>query len=141
MKNFIQNGDTITLLAPHNLISGDGMLVGAIFGIACNDALAGTEIEAKLTGVFTMSKAATESWSAGDLIYWDKAANLATSIAGSNALIGVSIASAANLSAVGTVRLNGTFAGVLTSVYNEEKLVHSESVRHYNSTPEHEESE
>jgi predicted RecA/RadA family phage recombinase len=141
MKNFIQNGDTITLIAPHNLTSGDGVMVGAIFGIACNDAIVGTEVETKLTGVFTMAKAATESWSTGDLVYWDNIAKLVTVTADNNTLIGVATASAANLSAIGTVRLNGTFAGVLTSVYNEEKLVHSEPARHYNSTPAYEEGE
>ena len=34
MKNYIQPGNTITLTAPYDVNSGDGLLVGAIFGVA-----------------------------------------------------------------------------------------------------------
>ena len=34
MKNYIQPGKTISLAAPYAVTSGDGLLVGAIFGIA-----------------------------------------------------------------------------------------------------------
>ena len=33
MKNYVQPGNTITLTAPYAVASGDGLLVGAIFGI------------------------------------------------------------------------------------------------------------
>ena len=38
MKNFVQPGSTITLTAPYAVASGDGLLVGAIFGVAAGDA-------------------------------------------------------------------------------------------------------
>ena len=34
MKNYVQPGNTITLTAPYTVASGDGLLVGSIFGIA-----------------------------------------------------------------------------------------------------------
>ena len=34
MKNYVQPGNTITLTAPYAVVSGDGLLVGSIFGVA-----------------------------------------------------------------------------------------------------------
>lgn len=34
MRNYIQPGNTITLMAPYDVTSGGGLLVGAIFGVA-----------------------------------------------------------------------------------------------------------
>jgi predicted RecA/RadA family phage recombinase len=135
MKNFIQHGDTITLVAPYNVTSGGGVLVGSIFGIACNDAPASTEMEAKLTGVFSMQKVATESWSVGSLVYWNDTEKLATSVAVANQLIGVAIVAAASPSSIGIVRLNGVFVGAAISGNgNVGKIVPSEQTRIYNTT-------
>jgi predicted RecA/RadA family phage recombinase len=38
MKNFVQPGNTITLTAPYAVASGDGLLVGYIFGVAAGTA-------------------------------------------------------------------------------------------------------
>ena len=38
MKNYVQPGNTITLTAPYAVSSGDGLLVGAIFGVATGSA-------------------------------------------------------------------------------------------------------
>ena len=40
MKNYVQPGNTITLTAPYAVASGDGLLVGSIFGIAAGAAAA-----------------------------------------------------------------------------------------------------
>ena len=40
MKNFIQPGDSLTVSAPYAVTSGQGVLVGALFGIAAYDAAA-----------------------------------------------------------------------------------------------------
>ena len=37
MKNYVQPGNTITLTAPYAVTSGDGFLVGSIFGVAAGD--------------------------------------------------------------------------------------------------------
>ena len=41
MRNYIQPGHAITLAAPYDVVSGAGLLVGSIFGVASHDALAG----------------------------------------------------------------------------------------------------
>jgi predicted RecA/RadA family phage recombinase len=44
MKTFIQPGQTVTLTAPYDVISGACLKVGAIIGVAANDAAAGAEV-------------------------------------------------------------------------------------------------
>ena len=41
MKNYVQPGNTITLTAPYAVASGDGLLVGSIFGVASGTAALG----------------------------------------------------------------------------------------------------
>ena len=44
MKNYVQPGNTITLTAPYAVTSGDGLLVGAIFGVAAGTAILGDPV-------------------------------------------------------------------------------------------------
>lgn len=37
MKNFVMEGKTLTLTAPYALTSGQGLLVGSLFGVASGD--------------------------------------------------------------------------------------------------------
>lgn len=109
MKNFIQNGDVVTLTAPYNVTSGGGLLVGSVFGVATNDAASGAEIETKLTGVYSLAKTSAQAWTQGALIYWDNTNKVCTTTSTDNKLIGTAMAVAANPSATGIVRLNGAF--------------------------------
>jgi predicted RecA/RadA family phage recombinase len=110
MKNFVQPGDTVALIAPYDVLSGNGLLVGSIFGVASFDALAGSSVEAQLTGVFDLAKVSAQTWAPGDKIYWDNSAKLATTVSAGNTLIGDAIETASNPSSAGRVRLIG--AGV-----------------------------
>jgi predicted RecA/RadA family phage recombinase len=111
MKNYVQPGDTITVAAPADVLSGAGVLVGDIFGVACGDALSGADVEIKTTGVFELAKTSAQAWaSVGTALYWDNSGKVVTSTASTNKLIGVNVATAANPSATGTVRLNGIFS-------------------------------
>jgi predicted RecA/RadA family phage recombinase len=109
MKNFIQEGNNITLTAPYNVTSGDGLLVGSVFGVASNDALLGAEVQAQLVGVFSIKKTNAQAWTQGALIYWDNTAKECTTTLTSNKLVGTAVAAAVNPSATGLVRLNGAF--------------------------------
>ena len=111
MKNFVQPGNTITLTAPYAVASGDGLLVGAIFGVAAGSAASGDPVEATLTGVFDLKKVASQAWAAGDKVYWDNTAKEATKTTTSNTLIGVAVIAVAGGAGdvVGRVRLNGAF--------------------------------
>jgi predicted RecA/RadA family phage recombinase len=109
-RNFVQPGNTITLAAPYDVASGDGLLVGAIFGVASGAASSGEIVEAALVGVFDFKKVASQAWAVGDRIYWDDTNRQTTKTATSNTLIGVAIEAVANGAGdlVGRVRLNGT---------------------------------
>ena len=111
MKNFVQPGDTITLTAPYAVASGDGLLVGSIFGVASGTAALGETVEAALTGVYDLKKVASQAWAAGDKVYWDNTAKEATKTTTSNTLIGVAVVAVAGGAGdvVGRVRLNGAF--------------------------------
>ena len=56
MKNYVQPGNTITLTAPYDVASGDGLLVGSIFGVASGTAALGETVEAALVGVYELKK-------------------------------------------------------------------------------------
>ena len=88
MRGYIQPGNTITLPAPYAVASGDGLLVGAIFGIATGSATLNAEVETLTEGVVELRKAPSQAWAVGARIYWDNAARLATTVVASNTLIG-----------------------------------------------------
>ena len=111
MKNFVQPGNTITLTAPYAVASGDGLLVGSIFGVASGTAALGETVEAALTGVYDLKKVASQAWAAGDNVYWDNTAKEATKTTTSNTLIGVAVVAVAGGASdiIGRVRLNASF--------------------------------
>ena len=111
MKNYVQPGNTITLTAPYAVTSGDGLLVGSIFGVAAGHAEDGETVEAALVGIFDLNKVASQAWSTGDKIYWDNTNKEATKTATANTLIGVATEAVAGGAGdlIGRVRLNGSF--------------------------------
>ena len=111
MRNYIQPGHAITLAAPYDVVSGAGLLVGSIFGVASHDALSGAEVETQLTGVIDLAKVASQAWTAGAKVYWDNTAKRATNVASGNTLVGVAVLAvgAGADETIGRVRLNGSF--------------------------------
>ena len=111
MKNYVQPGNTITLTAPYAVTSGDGLLVGSIFGVAAGDAANAETVEVALVGIFDLKKVASQAWSAGDKVYWDDTNKRCTTVATDNTLIGVAVEAVASGAGdtIGRVRLNATF--------------------------------
>ena len=107
MKTFVQNGEVMELTAPYDRLSGEGALIGALFGVATVDVLNGAAANFLIQGVVTIKKTSAQAWTQGALIYWDNTAKEATNVSTSNTRIGVAAVAAANPSATGTVRLNG----------------------------------
>lgn len=109
MKNFVQMGDTINLVAPYAVSSGGGALVGSIFGVAVTDIANGAAGEFAIEGVFDLTALATDTFTgAANKAYWDDTNKRITSTATSNTLVGVVIAAKANGDATARVRLNST---------------------------------
>lgn len=109
MRNYVQTGTNLTLPAPANTISGAGVLVGSIFGVAAESALSGEELDLVTKGVFDLPKVSALAIAIGDRVYWDNTAKLVNKTATGNTLIGVAVSAAANPSATVNVRLNGAF--------------------------------
>jgi len=109
MKNFVQAGDTITVPAPYDRSSGQGAKVGQIFGVCTGDALSGADVAFKTSGVFDLTKAGSQAWTVGALVYWDDTNKRCTTVATGNLLIGAAVAAVDNAagSTTGRVRLNG----------------------------------
>lgn len=109
MKNFIARGETLEITAGADIASGAGVLVGATFGVAAGAIANGEKGIINLSGVFELPKVSAQAWTQGARIYWEAAENRCTTTASGNTLIGVAYAVAANPSATGQVRLNGSF--------------------------------
>lgn len=107
-KNFIQPGEVVPVIAAGTIASGSPVLIGALFGVAQTDAAAGESVEIARRGVFSLPKVSAQAWTQGAKLYWDATDGVATSTAGTNALIGVAAAAAPNPSATGLVLLDGT---------------------------------
>jgi predicted RecA/RadA family phage recombinase len=111
MKNYVKPGNATTLTAPYAVASGDGLLVGSIFGVASCTAALGETVEAALVGVFDLTKVGSQAWTAGAKVYWDNTNKRCTTVATDNTLIGVAteaVASGAG-DTIGRVRLNASF--------------------------------
>ncbi len=109
MKNWIQPGDIVTVVAPAILTSGSGFMVGALFGVASSDAATGDNVEMAVTGVVDLPKAAV-AITQGAKVYWISATNNVTTTAAGNTLIGCAIVAAAIGDSTVRVRLNGVVA-------------------------------
>lgn len=108
MKNYVQPGDSITLTAAAAASSGDGVLVGSLFGIASGDAAIGEKLVLTTKGVFAMPKVSTDVMAVGSIVYWDDSAGLVTTNddTGANPRIGLAVTAAANPSGSVNVRLD-----------------------------------
>ena len=103
MINFIKSGDSLTLAAPYDVLSGGGLKVGNVFGVAANDTLSGAEVQCEVEGVYDLAKDAS-TFAQGDLAYWDDTAKRVTSTVGSNILIGA--VEVAATTGIAVVRVN-----------------------------------
>ena len=106
MKNWIQPGDIVTVTATAAVNSGDGLLVGALFGVAISSAAISTEVELAISGVVDLPKAAV-AITQGAKIYWITATSNVTNSATGNTLIGCALEAAAIGETTARVRLNG----------------------------------
>ena len=97
-KNYVQQGHTLTVVAPANVSSGGPVVVGSIVGVAAYDALSGAAVEVDTTGVFTLPKVTTDVVTQGAKLYWDSSAAKLTITAGtgSKPLVGLATAAAGN---------------------------------------------
>jgi predicted RecA/RadA family phage recombinase len=108
MKNFIQRGDMIAVTAPSGgVTSGQGVLVGNLFGIAATTVIEGESVEIATVGVYELPKLASALIAAGDRVAWDGTAKQVVLPATGMVPIGIATIAAGNGIMTSRVRLNG----------------------------------
>lgn len=106
MKNYKQAGCTLEVTALADVNSGDGVLVGKLFGVAEFSVKAGARVNISREGVYTLPKTSAQAWGEGDILYWDGTKATTASNSGANTLIGYAAAVAVNPSAFGDVLIH-----------------------------------
>lgn len=95
MKNFVEDGDMITITVGGAISSGDLVEAGTLHGVAATDAQSGDAVAIKTEGVFDLPKeATTDTYSVGDEVEWDSGNSRVTALA-AGTRIGVAVAAAA----------------------------------------------
>lgn len=84
MKNFVQEGCTITVTSPIAAKSGDLVMVGQIRGVANSDAEVGQDLELSVEGVYELKKIPADTLAPGDAAKVD--ANGVVAIAGATTI-------------------------------------------------------
>ncbi len=110
MNNFIQPGDVLELTAPAGgVVSGTPYKIGQLLVVAADTKAAGELFRGKTSGVFQITKAGTQAWTEGALVYWDDVGAEFTTTATGNLLAGVAVAAvgAGAGETTGIVRLQG----------------------------------
>lgn len=107
MKGYIQDGDTLPLVAPYDVAAGGGALVGAIFGVAIAAVLSGKGGQFRRRGVMDIAKATGEAWTQGVKVYWDNTNKRLTTTSSANTLVGAAAQAQASGDTVGRALITG----------------------------------
>lgn len=104
---YIQPGATLTLTASRDVVPGDGLLVGSLFGVSLGTYAEEASGEFSTVGVHELAKTSAQAWTVGAKIYWDDTNHRCDTDSTVGQLIGVATEAAANPSSVGRVKLLG----------------------------------
>ena len=108
MKNHTQKGDIITVPAPAGgIASGEGAIIGNIFGIAAYSAAMGEPVELATTGVYQLPKATAAVLTVGARVAWDNTAKNINVPGAGRFPVGVATEAAGNGVTSVSVRLDG----------------------------------
>ncbi len=108
MKNHIQKGDVITVAAPAGgIASGEGAIIGNIFGVAAFAAAVGEQVELETTGVYQLPKATAAVLTVGARVAWDNTAKNINAPGAGRFLVGIATEAAGNGITSVAVRLDG----------------------------------
>lgn len=107
---FIQQGKVMTYPAPTGGVTKDvPLLIGSLLVIPRTTAAATVLFDGDVEGVYSVTKADSQAWTAGVKVYWDDTAKNFTTTVGTNVLVGTAaeaVAATAGLT-TGKVRLDG----------------------------------
>ncbi|WP_368417409.1 DUF2190 family protein [Falsiroseomonas sp.] len=96
MRNFIQPGDSLAVAIPYagGVTAGQGVLVGALFGVAATDGMQNATVEAATQGVFDITKEPALAITAGARVFWDNTNRRITTTATGNFQVGIATTAA-----------------------------------------------
>ena len=97
MRNCIRpDARSIPMVVPYagGILSGQGMLVGALFGVAAVDGAQNAVIEIATKGVFDLAKEPSLAIGAGARVFWDNANRRITTTATGNFQVGLAVQAA-----------------------------------------------
>ncbi|GEO80965.1 DUF2190 family protein [Pararhodospirillum oryzae] len=107
--NFVQDGHIVTITAPAGGVSsGDGILVGALFGVALTDAAEGEAVNVQLSGAWSLPKASAAVFAQGGAVSWDSTAGQCVAPATGKVPVGTALVAAGSGTTSVVVRLDGT---------------------------------
>jgi len=114
MKNYIQEGEMLSLTPTAAVASGVGYLFGAgLFGVAQNDVAANAQGEFLTDGVVTIGKTSALAIAVGDRLFWDATNKVVNKTTTAQQCVGVAVAAAANPSATVSMKI-GQYLPVAT---------------------------
>lgn len=105
--NITQTGSVITVAMPYDRTSGQGVLVGALFGVCLNTALSGAQNAVETHCVATLPKLAGTAWTVGARIFWDDTLRQCDTTNTLDFCVGVAAAAAASGDTTGSVFVTG----------------------------------
>ena len=71
MKNFIQPGKSVDVALPADKVSGDGVMIGSLFGVLVSSGLSGETKAIEVEGVFEMPKLTANVMAVGAKVNWN----------------------------------------------------------------------
>lgn len=107
MKNHVQEGRYIEVVLPYARKGGEGVLVGALFGVCVFDGASGASVNMDTESVYDLEAATGANTDAlfGALAYWDNTAKKVTAVSTNNTLIGKFLAAKGINDAVARVKI------------------------------------
>jgi predicted RecA/RadA family phage recombinase len=97
MKNYTQEGKTLTLTPAAAVASGVGYLFGAgLFGVATGAVAINTPGEFLTEGVVTIGKTSALAIAAGDRLFWDPVGKVVNKTVLAQQCVGVAVEAAGN---------------------------------------------
>jgi len=106
MKNYIQDGKTISFTPTAAVASGEAVLLGMLLVVAIAAIAANTTGEGVTEGVFELPKKSTDDVALGVDLYWDDTANELTATATDNTKVGKAWLAAGNGAETVWVKIN-----------------------------------
>lgn len=106
MKNFVKEGEVLTLTPGADVASGVGYLFGTgLFGVATNDVANGVAGEFVIEGVVTIGKTSALAIAVGDRVFWDATNKVVNKTSTAQQCVGIAVEAAGNPSATVKIKL------------------------------------